>query len=67
MTSDTSPAGRLFEEGKRLRAGVLKHDGTQGYLAHKKQPPPLGPTQGPRHSPAVGWVELLLLLYYARA
>ena len=26
----------------------------QGYLAHKKQPPPLGPPQGPRHSPTVG-------------
>ena len=30
---------------------------TQGYLAHKKQPPFLGPPQGPRHIPAVGsWV-----------
>ena len=26
----------------------------QGYLAHKKPPPPLGPPQGPRHSPTVG-------------
>jgi len=25
-----------------------------GYLAHKQQHPPLGPTQGPRHSPTVG-------------
>ena len=24
----------------------------QGYLAHKKQHPPLGPPQGPRHEPA---------------
>jgi len=28
--------------------------GVQGYLAHKKQPPPLGPPYGPRHSPNVG-------------
>ena len=26
----------------------------QGYLAHKKQPPPLGPPQEPRHGPTVG-------------
>ena len=26
----------------------------QGYLAHKKQPPPLGPPEGPGYSPAVG-------------
>jgi len=26
----------------------------QGYLAHKKHPPSLGPPQGPRHSPTVG-------------
>ena len=26
----------------------------QGYLAHNKSPPPLGPPQGPRHMPAVG-------------
>ena len=28
--------------------------GLQGYLAHKKQPPPLGPPKDPRHSPTVG-------------
>ena len=26
----------------------------QGYLAHKKPPPPLGPPEGPRHKPTVG-------------
>ena len=26
----------------------------QGYLAHKKQPPPLGPPYDPRYSPTVG-------------
>ena len=26
----------------------------QGYLAHKKQPPPLGPPWWPMHSPTVG-------------
>ena len=30
----------------------------QGYLAHKKPPPPLGPPQGPGHRPTVGsWEE----------
>ena len=27
---------------------------TQGYLAHKKLQPPLGPLYDPRHSPTVG-------------
>jgi len=26
----------------------------QGYLAHKKPPPPLGPPYGPRRRPTVG-------------
>ena len=26
----------------------------QGYLAHKKPPPPLGPPKQPRHGPTVG-------------
>ena len=26
----------------------------RGYLTHKKQPPPKGPPQGPRHIPVVG-------------
>ena len=26
----------------------------QGYLAHKKPPPPLGPPEGPRHEPTAG-------------
>ena len=32
---------------------VLLQAVLQGYIAHKKQPPPLGPPQGPRHSPTV--------------
>ena len=32
-----------------VKAGKL-----QGYLARNKPPPPLGPPQGPRHSPTVG-------------
>ena len=37
-------------------AGVSYQRGTpvQGYLAHKKQPPSLEPSYGPRHSPTVG-------------
>ena len=34
----------------------------QGYLAHKKQPPPLGPPQGPRYSPTVGSAEAVILM-----
>jgi len=33
---------------------VVLHRAVQGYLAHKKQPPPLGPPYVPRHSPSVG-------------
>ena len=33
----------------------------QGYLAHKKQRPPLGPPKGPRHSPTVGSWEGVFL------
>ena len=29
-------------------------DNLQGYLAHEKTPPPLGPSQGPRDRPTVG-------------
>ena len=35
----------------------------QGYLAHKKQPHPLGPPYDPRYSPTVGsqvWEEVLV-------
>ena len=35
------------------KAGRRARSGLQGYLAHKKQPPPLGSPQGPRHSPTV--------------
>ena len=38
--------------------------GLQGYLAHKKQPPSLGPPYGPRHSPTVGFKEGVV--YHAR-
>jgi hypothetical protein len=29
----------------------------RGCLAHKKQPPPLGPQEDPKYSPAVGFQE----------
>ena len=32
----------------------VKSYGIQGYLAHKKQPPPLGPPYDPRHRATVG-------------
>jgi len=38
----------------RAREGAEARD-IQGYLAHTKQPSPLGPPQGPRHTPTVGF------------
>ena len=36
---------------------LVRVDGLQEYLAHKKQPPLLGPPEGPRHGTNVGsWV-----------
>ena len=35
-------------------AGLEPANPIQGYLAHKKQPPPLGLPWGPRHIPTVG-------------
>ena len=35
--------------------------GLQGYLAHKKDPPSLGPPQDPRFSPTVGSYEGVFL------
>ena len=32
----------------------VTHTHVQGYLAHKKSHPPLGPQWGPRHVPTVG-------------
>ena len=37
-----------------LRLPSSLGSGVQGYLAHKKHLPPLGPPQGPRHGPTVG-------------
>ena len=46
---------RIYAEGlwvfETVRVGILA---LQGYLDHKKQRPPLGPPQGPRHQPTVG-------------
>ena len=50
----TTPGGggMLTHEGALTRVdGLCVH----GYLAHKKQPPHLGPPKGPRHSPTVGF------------
>jgi hypothetical protein len=38
-------------------SGFGNRDSGFGYLAHKKQPPPLGPPNGPRHIPTVGSEE----------
>ena len=33
--------------------------GLKGYLAHEKQPPPLGTPQDPGHRPTIGWGEII--------
>ena len=43
-----------FKSGKGEGIGATR---LQGYLAHKKQPPPLGPPWDPRYSPHVGTSE----------
>jgi len=46
----------LEREGRTI-PGLLDrkvHHAVQGYLAHTKPPPPLGPPEGPRHRPTVG-------------
>jgi len=42
---------RLERDTDVLASGAL---GLKGYLDHNKTPPPIGPPQGSRHSPAVG-------------
>ena len=40
--------------GEGGRPSSIEYNGPlQGYLAHKKLPPSLGPPQGPRHSPTI--------------
>jgi len=43
----------IFEGPSSEAHGVHAMGNVQGYLAHKN-PAPLGPPQGPRHSPSVG-------------
>jgi len=38
----------------RSRSATALAPAVQGYLAHKKLPPPLGPPYGPRQRPTVG-------------
>ena len=47
-------APRLHPAGER--GGGVRAIPIQGYLAHNKPPPPLGPPQGPRHIPTVGFL-----------
>jgi len=45
-----------YAYGMLLRRGgpYLRPHHVQGYLAHQKEPPTLGPPEGPRHSSATG-------------
>ena len=48
---DSTTYGQWLEAAQKLD----EYEGAlQGYLAHKKQPPPLGSPQGPGLSPTVG-------------
>ena len=49
-TLDTSARGLLHLEVSDTKSPCA----LQGYLAHKKQHPPLGPLKGVGHSPTVG-------------
>jgi hypothetical protein len=44
----------LARPSRKGYSRIRTHLALQGYLAHKKHPPPLGPPQGPRRSPTVG-------------
>ena len=47
------PHGTSVEKLCLLSATTLTEAGLQGYLAHRRLPPPLGPPQSPGHGPAV--------------
>ena len=49
--------GCKAESSRASSAARVEEVAVQGYLAHKKHPPSLGPPQGPRHSPVVGSYE----------
>ena len=42
------------EHVREVKSGRLAMVKVQGYLAHKKQPPPLGPPYDPTCNPTVG-------------
>jgi hypothetical protein len=41
-------------QGQRVQGVGCRVQGVQGYLAHKKQPPPIGAPYSPRHSRTAG-------------
>jgi len=50
----TARADRQLDDSESTQTGAEPAVTLQGYLAHKKPPPPLGPPQDRRHSPTVG-------------
>ena len=56
VTRDTTVGTPICNASRaRIKAhNLLNRSPLQGYLAHKKPPPPVGPPQGPRHSPTAG-------------
>ena len=63
LTRGSQPLVRGFLQGSKPGRGSARATRAptgcpapplQGYLAHKKPPPPLGPPSGPTHSPTVG-------------
>ena len=54
MEGAVNQSGGLIESQAPLYDQLYMFGDSQGYLAHKKLPPPLGPPYDPRYSPTVG-------------
>ena len=48
------PGSAALQHNIGLGGGTLNPQPLHEYIAHKKQPPPLGSPDNPRYSPAVG-------------
>ena len=54
IVSILAEKGGVYLAAQGRDCKVAKRYCVQGYLAHKKLPPPVGPPQGPRQRPTVG-------------
>ena len=55
VSYERGTAVALLQNPAAARLIHARGDDVQGYLAYKKQPPRLGPVQGPGHRPTVGF------------